>query len=74
MPNPLTVSVISPPWLTESGQPEMVSVRIDFEGAAEALAAAADMTVQDAAEYLEFLSVQRAEYLAAIKHGAVGHG
>jgi hypothetical protein len=68
-----TIGIISPPWLTESGSAESVTVDIEGEGAALRLAGAAGMTVEDADAYLEFLATHRAEYEATVALGGVGH-
>lgn len=66
-----TVGIITPPWLTESGQPETTQIDIDGEGAAVRLAEAAGMTIEAAAEYLEFLSAGRAKYEESCERGGV---
>jgi hypothetical protein len=68
-----TIGVITPPWLTESGQPEVTQVDIEGEGAAARLADACDWTIEQAADYLEFLSIGKAEYDSAVKYGDIGH-
>jgi len=68
-----TIGVIIPPWLTESGNAEMLDIDIEGEGAAVRVAAALDWTIEEAADYLEFLAKGQAEYDAAVKYGDIGH-